>query len=225
MMADTTTGVQRQLEELIGLNADVELQFSDGSLSCNSTVLSVFSSVLRGAVEAHTAGSNASKGDSPRSTIPVEGLTREERMQVAGFLYPVVPAPTIKDWQEAEFLLEAGKRYGLSLVLHKVDKYLASRAVSMVTAADSPAHIWRWIRLADEAGLQQCLPRLIGYAVDKDQGGCSGPNLQGLSATALRCLLETLSKVSFTPIPCSHCPGRCTICYSCGSEHPFYMWN
>jgi len=83
-------------------------------------VLSVFSSVLRGAVEAHTAGSNASKGDSSRSTIPIEGLTREEWLQVAGFLYPVVPAPKIKDWQQAEFLLEVGRRYGLSLVLDKV---------------------------------------------------------------------------------------------------------
>lgn len=87
-----------QLEELIGLNADVELQFSDGSLPCNSTLLSVFSSVLRGAIEPNTAGSNASsKSHNARCTIPMEGLTMAEWLQVAGFLYPVVPAPDIRD--------------------------------------------------------------------------------------------------------------------------------
>jgi len=140
MTAETT---DMQLEELIGLDANVELQFSDGLLACNGTVLSVFSSVLRGAVEAHTAGSNTSKGDSPRCTIPIEGLTREEWLQVAGFLYPVAPATDIRDLQQAEFLLEAGKKYGLSLVMDKVDTFLAGSSNYMVAAAHRPSHIWK----------------------------------------------------------------------------------
>lgn len=75
--------LQQQLEELMSFRADTELQFEDGTVEANSTILSFFSSVLRGAVEAHTAA--AAKGSETTKTrlvIPIDGVSREEWMQV-----------------------------------------------------------------------------------------------------------------------------------------------
>jgi hypothetical protein len=75
-----------QLEQLMALDADVTLEFDDGSVSVNSTHLRMCSKVLSHALEAATAGTSADASNSadaagsgsrkrPRdsSNIPVPG--------------------------------------------------------------------------------------------------------------------------------------------------------
>lgn len=100
-----------ELEELMSFRADTVLKFEDGEIHCNSTMLGMFSSVLRGAVEAHTAGGSSTTPEStPSMQIHVEGVTKEEWLTVGAFWYPVVPAPQVAGWKQAELLLKVAAR-------------------------------------------------------------------------------------------------------------------
>jgi hypothetical protein len=88
-------------------------------------VLSLFISVLRGAVEANAGAaagscSDGSGSSKEGSSIPLKGVTKKDWLQVAAFWYPSVPSPQIKGWFQAEKLLSFGIRFDIQLVLHKV---------------------------------------------------------------------------------------------------------
>lgn len=116
----------KQLEDLISCNADVELQFNDGTLMASSAVLGLFSSVLCGAVEANAGSAQSScksmLGSSKQSSnsIPLKDVTKDEWLEMAAFWYPVVPSPKIEGWTQAEMLLKFGFQFDIKLVLHKV---------------------------------------------------------------------------------------------------------
>jgi len=208
------------LDDLIAFGADVELQFSDGTLMANSTALSLFSSVLRGAVEANAGKVSGNSSGTPNSSssrphkqrkkdnsIPMEGVKKEEWLQVAAFWYPVVPAPTIESWQQAELLLRVGSQFDLQLVLHKVDLYLREHANELTagayaggfafagSSASAPETqtVWKWLQLADKSGLTECLAALGARAAEVDWRACgSDENLQGLSIAAMKELIKAM---------------------------------
>jgi hypothetical protein len=143
----------QSLDELVSFGADVELLFSDGSLMASSTALGLFSSVLRGAVEANAGAaarsngaSNSNSNSNSSSThavasIPVEGITKAEWLEVASFWYPIVPAPTICGWVQAELLLKVAVRFDIATVLHKVDLCLQQHAGAMTARLEPPPPI------------------------------------------------------------------------------------
>lgn len=88
------------LESLMGYNADLSLEFQDGRLPGNSTLLGIHSSVLRGACEAGTA--DAGSSGQQELVIPMPGLKKEDWMTVVPFLYPVIPRATISSWSQLE---------------------------------------------------------------------------------------------------------------------------
>lgn len=127
---------------------------------------------------------------------------------MAAFWYPVVPAPTVESWQQAELLLRVGSQFDLQLVLHKVDLYLrdhandltASEAIPRGTAVavantgdEAPESVWKWLQLADRSGLTVCLAALADRAAQVDWQACSkDENLQGLSPAAMRQLVKAM---------------------------------
>lgn len=201
--------VQQQLERLMTVCADAELRFDDGVLSANSGMLSVFSSVLRDAVEVHTSARGAAVGKLPPSTtsktvvLPMQGLTKAQWLQAALFWYPVEPAPVVQYWQEVELLLRIGSRFDLRPLLQKAGDFLAAN-VGQLTAANSSSsnldlRIWKWLLLADELHLTSSLPALINRAVDIDLAGCRNlGNTQGMSAATLQRLLAAAAAVVTT---------------------------
>jgi hypothetical protein len=133
--------VEQQVERLMSLNADTELRFDDGDLEANSKVLS---SVLRNAVEAHTAGdvnSSARTSNSSSTTImiPIEGVTKQQWLAVAPFWHPVTPAPVVKTWAEAELLLRIGSRFELHPALDKARDYLLANLDKLTPSSSSSA--------------------------------------------------------------------------------------
>lgn len=202
--ASSSPSKQRaQLAEQIALNADVGLQFDDGStLMVSSAFISVFSSVLRGAVEANRGaaaeGTNTSTSSatSSASAIPINGVTKAEWLQAASFWYPVVPSPDITDWKQAELLLRIGTQFDIPLLLHKVGTHLHDKLLTMTTLANSEANIWHWIKQADKAGLR-VLPAMLRHVVLVDRPGCvQNENLQGLSSATLLQLVKGLASPS-----------------------------
>lgn len=212
----TMDSINRQLEELMSIDADTELRFDDGVLKANSTVLSFFSSVLRGAIEADKSSSSSN-----RKVIPMEGLTTAQWLEVAPFWHPVDPAPVVKTWEEAELLLEIGSRFNLRPALDKVSEYLLAN-MDKLTAAPTPNStnssnssidetVWKWLRLADQVCLTSCLPAMVKRAVKVDRAGCSN-NTQGLSAATLQQLvaeLVTSGPYSLGQQVYRRCPGGC----------------
>jgi hypothetical protein len=195
------------LGDLIALNADVKLCFDDGStLDVNSAFISVHSSVLRGAVEA-------------TGSIPIAGVSKEEWLEAAAFWYPVVPSPEISCRDQAELLLKVGSKFDIQLVLHKVDLYLKPRARLMQSGADTdPASIWRWIRLAETAGLTVCLSKLADRAVAVDRAGCEDrQKLDGLSKGMLMEIVMALSRAGRGAANqhayCRNCYVECEFCH------------
>jgi len=193
--------VQQQLARLMTVCADAELRFDDGVLPANSGMLSVFSSVLRDAVEVHTSAPSecnlapSSSTTSKTIVLPIQGLTKAQWLQASLFWYPVDPAPVVQTWQEVELLLRVGSRFDLRPVLQKAGNFLTAH-VGQLTAANSSSststssndlRIWTWLLLADELRLTSSLPALIKRAVDVDLAGCSNlDNTRGLSAGTLQ---------------------------------------
>lgn len=105
---------EQQVERLMSLNADTELRFDDGALPANSNVLSLFSSVLHGAIEAHSGddNSNHSSTSSP-IVIQMQGLTKAQWLKVAQCWLPVQPAAAVRYWARAELLLRVGSRFDM----------------------------------------------------------------------------------------------------------------
>jgi len=172
----------------------------------SAATLGMLGSVLRGALEVDTAANAAAASSSVTSTpsdscrapvIPMKGTTKSQWMQVAAFLYPVVPSPEITSWKQLELLLEVGSRYDLQLVLHKVDLYLCAKARTMSADVASEECVWSWLWKADKAGPTMCLEAVARRAVAVDRSGCGkAENQQGLSPAALKALVNAL-----TPVP------------------------
>jgi hypothetical protein len=215
--------VQKQVESLMSLNPDTELQFDDGILPANSNVLCFFSSVLRGAIEAHSAGGS----DSSTIVIPMNGLSKGQWLEVAPFWHPVEPAAVVETWAEAKLLLRVGSRFELRPALDKASEFLTANVDKLTvtsstgstnSSSSSEMSLWKWLQLADELRLSSCLPALVNRVVSVDRDGCSIlANTQGLSAATLQQLVATL--VTGSPVPssqkrCSRCTqfGYCSSC-------------
>lgn len=191
-------------------NADVSLEFQDGTLPGNSTHLGMYSSVLRGACEAGTAASSKQQDS---LTIPMPGLTKSDWMTVTPFLYPVIPRATISSWPQLEVLLKVSSQLDIALVLHEADCYLATHVKSLAANQESPQNIWKWLQLADKAGLQQCIPRLAIQAAEVDRAGCAQlSKLQELSLQVLQQLTVVCASSPGQPVEGSKCQKRCSTC-------------
>lgn len=204
----------------MSFRADTVLKFEDGELQCNSTILGLFSSVLRGAVEAHTAGGSSNSNKKPDSLqIPVEGVTKQEWLTVAAFWYPVKKAAVVRDWEQAELLLRVGSMFDLAPVLQKADAFITANVDKLVKESGGPKSIWKWFILADKCCLQDSLPVLAKQAVFLGRPACSNAaNLQALSAAGLRELVTVLS-VSKIILRCTG-----SQCYTSGDrEHSVSM--
>ena len=111
----TITIYYMALSDLLSVGCDVELKLDDCTMPASSVVLRLTSGVFSNALDAdcHTPskqvfGRSTSPSAGKTTNIPLPGVSKEQWLRIAEFLYPVVPSPKIKDWAEAEYLLEVG---------------------------------------------------------------------------------------------------------------------
>lgn len=196
--------------------ADVVVKFQDGTLPANSVVLGMCSSVLRGAVEVGGLKQadviSRDTSSSNNRVIPMPGIKKGDWMQTASFLYPVVPPPVISSWDQLDVLLRVAKQFDIQRVLHIAEQYLIAHVNELYADPLGPQNIWQWLRAADKAGLQECLPALVARAVHVDRAGCAcKDNLQGLSPPALQQLVvECAAGYPSGPCPAGAKPTTCT---------------
>jgi hypothetical protein len=221
-----------RLEELIDYNADVTLEFDDGNLAANSTLLGLYSSVLRGAVEVGTAAAGGAGTSSSGSTqnksagtrIPMAGTKKKDCLLLSGFLYPVLPPASISSWTQLETLLTLAASYDIPLVLHKAEQYLLDRSSELDADPKSEKSAWKWLMLADKSGLQDCLSVLAAKAAEVDCQGCAAmERLDGLSAPVLKQLLVVCAGQAGAPRVGEKRPMDCCQ-WSCYSKTHTLKW-
>lgn len=227
-----------QLEELMALDADIVLNFEDGTVSVNSTHLRMCSKVLGHALEAATAGSGpsaeaASSADAASSgtrkrprdgIIPVSGVKKHEWMAAASFLYPIAPRPVITGWDQLAVVLHVGSSLDMLVLLDLAAGYL-TRNVGELGPGDGLYGVWKWLALADKAGLNaRCIGSLTRRAAHIDKTGCRQlEKLEGLSPCVLKQLVVACARsswVSPTEGHQSYKPCHCeTIDWDYGAHH------
>jgi hypothetical protein len=180
----------QQLQDLMSLDANTELIFDDGSLLANSTVLSLFSRVLRGAISS-----------SSNKKIRMGGVTKAEWLAVAPFWHPVEPSAAVQSWEELDLVLRIGSHCDLRPVLDRAGDFLAVNAEQLTMpcycCGDGEMCVWRWLRLADALRLTGSMATLVKRAVQIDRDGCSKPdNIKGLTAGTLEQLVTVLTPSS-----------------------------
>lgn len=111
-------------------------------------------------------------------------------MLVSAFLHPVLPPSTITSWTQLETLLTVAASFDIPLVLHKAEQYLLDHSSELDAAPESEKCVWKWLRVAGKAGLQDCLSVLAAKAAEVDRQGCAAVGrLNDFSMLVLKQLL------------------------------------
>lgn len=112
--------------------SNVDLRLTNGVVPASMSHLGAISSVLRGAIDAHNNSSS-----STRLQIGMDGLSREERMQVARFLYLIPDGAAVQDWQEAALLLRVGAQFDMPQLLQAADRYIVNHTHQLVCSSST----------------------------------------------------------------------------------------
>ncbi|WIA20513.1 hypothetical protein OEZ85_004910 [Tetradesmus obliquus] len=118
--------------------------------------------------------------------IPMNGTSREDWLTAMSFIYPVVPQPV---------LLAIGSRYDMPALLSRAGSFLQSNMNELNGQQGSLQSAWKWIPMADEAGLPDAAQACI-EAIVKDAAvvaACTKQLLLGLSPATSSHLAEALA--------------------------------
>lgn len=212
----------------------------------HSQILSAWSSVLGGALEAAVSSSSGSRSSSKEAdgtataegkpatvtaaaaaaaaqdtcvndaavnAIPMPGTSVQDWLEVAAFMYPVIPPAQVK-WSNLETLLVLGAKLDMPAILANAAAFIQNHMCLLDMAEGGMRFIWKWLPLLDSAGLDEVCALCIERAVQLDKSSCSVESrLRGLSSKALQRLVLCLATDGYcfacTPrsMPRSSYPG------------------
>jgi hypothetical protein len=117
-----------QLDGLLAISCDVELRLDDGTMPASSVALRMISGVLSNALDAEIGCLPSTRAEEDRPScrciaanptiLPLPGITKTQWRRVAEFVYPVAPAPQIRNWGEAGYLLAVSAVFQLLFQQH-----------------------------------------------------------------------------------------------------------
>ncbi|WIA18887.1 hypothetical protein OEZ85_003560 [Tetradesmus obliquus] len=181
------------LQQTMGTKADIDLVFDkDGTqdtLMSHSSILQLSSQVLAHALELHSASSSSSSSSSTLRQLPLPGTSKADFLTVAQFLYPIAPLPKVS-WDNLEVLLVEGRKWDMQVVLAHVAEFLQANASSLDLSPTSPHYAFKWLQLADAAGLSDACKACADRIVALDRSSCVSSNTQGLSPQTPTYLLD-----------------------------------
>jgi hypothetical protein len=113
----------------------------------------------------------------------------------------------------SQVLLKVARQLDIPLILHEADSYLSANVNSLVADRESPQNVWKWLHLADRAGVQHCIPLLAARAAGVDRAGCAQlDKLQELSPHVLQQLTVACASNPCRPVG-SKCQKQCSTCH------------
>jgi hypothetical protein len=125
--------------------------------------------------------------------INMDGVSIEEWMQVARFLYPVTASSEVQGWQETELLPRIGAQFDMPLLLQAADRFMVQNTPQSVCSETSEVYIWKWLKLADHHGLRDSMAAIAAHTVRTDREGCIfTSSLEQLSWSAMSELIQAL---------------------------------
>jgi hypothetical protein len=143
-------------------------------------------------------------------------------MVAASFLYPVAPRPFITGWDQLAVVLHVGSSLYILLLLDLAAGYL-TRNSGDLGPADAVQSVWKWLALADKAGLNAgCIRSLARRPAYIDRASCKHfDKLEGLSPCVLKDLVVAFARDSrIPPTEGSKCMKQC---YSCITTYEYSM--
>ena len=224
-MAVKSTPAQVLLLDLLRDGPDLELKFDDGStLQGHASLLSLASGVLKAAIElgeGSTAAMGASNSKAASNacliTITLTGTSKEDWLEAMKFVYPVSPTPTVS-FDNLELLMVIGSKYDMPSLLSRANTFLIQHTQQLVHAPkDSPLAIWKWLKLTDQACLEEACEACVAKLLELPASGMpvGAQELLRLSPITLRLLVAEMSKVVAEVGPnktfCSRCKRFPTI--------------
>ena len=218
------------LLDLLKEDPDLELKFEDGTaLVAHTVLLSMASGVLKTAIQAERGACSAALPTTIAAStsrpaifsITLEGTSKEEWLEAMEFVYPVSPPPIIS-FDNLELLFVLGSKYDMPCLLTHAGQFLTQNTKQLVhSPADSPLLVWKWLKLADHAGVSDackaCVTKLLevpvkGLSVDAEE-------LQGFSPLTLKWLVAEMGKLVTGLGPgtafCSWCKKITSMTVSC----------
>lgn len=106
----------------------------------------------------------------------------------------------------SQVLLKVAGQLDIPLILHEADAQGGYQ--------ESPQNAWKWLQLADRAGVQHCIPVLAARAAAVDRAGCAElSKLQELSPHVLQQLT-----IICAGHPCRPVGSKCQM--QCSTYHP-----
>jgi hypothetical protein len=113
----------------------------------------------------------------------------------------------------SQVLLKVARQLDIPLILHEADSHLSANVHSLVADQESPQNVWKWLQLADRAGVQHCIPLLAARAAGVDRAGCAQlDQLQELSPHVLQQLTIMCASNPCRPVG-SKCQKQCSTCH------------
>jgi hypothetical protein len=209
----------KHLLELSHKGADVKLVFQDQhhgnleSLPAHSQILATWSGVLSTAICATQPMEWQESADDTSfapvqqlvqcddkyghiKVIPMLGTSIAEWLEVSQFMYPVIPSPQVS-WSNAEGLLALGAKYDMPAIVSLAGKFLLDNLGLMDLADKGERSCWRWLQLADAAGLSDVVQQCVSRVVHMDRASCASESrLVGLSCQTLKHMVQRLAATS-----------------------------
>ncbi|KAF8060600.1 Pacrg [Scenedesmus sp. PABB004] len=206
-----------ELATIMARGSDVDLVFggSEELVPAHRSVLALWSGVLAMALETETAegqiggpqqqragapgpgggggGGGGAQQQRGRRRVAMPGTSVEAWLQVAAFMYPLIPPPSVS-WDNLEVLLTLGAKLDMPAILARAGAFVETHMCLLDMAEGGTRFVWRVLQLTDAAGLDAVCDTCIQRAVALDRRSAASPaNLAGLSVWALQRLVTHLA--------------------------------
>ena len=182
--------------EYMVVDPDVVLCFDDHAVLGHSQLLSFWSNVLRGAIQAGSGGACNGGGKGPLS-IPMSGTSSTDWLKLVPFFYPG-DQPEQVTWDNVEALLVLGDKYDIPKLASRALQFLKAHLHELNISKGSCRYIWKWVSLLDNAaaadGRGCVFEKCIQTVTTSFRDTCTMENMKGLSTQALAMLASALAR-------------------------------
>ncbi|WIA39185.1 hypothetical protein OEZ86_005310 [Tetradesmus obliquus] len=116
--------------------------------------------------------------------LQMPGTSKDDFLTLAQFMYPILPLPKVS-WDNLEVLLVQGHKWDMQVVLGHAGEFLQANASSLDLSSNSPHYAFKWLQLADAAGLIDACKACVDRIVALDRSSCTAETLASLSRQTL----------------------------------------
>lgn len=131
----------------------------------------------------------------PKIQIPMLDTSKDDRLLVTSFLYPVVPEPDMT-WEWVEGLLTLADKFCMPALMHHISNFMLKNSNQLTAKSDSYLFAWKWINLCEKFGLYDvlkgCIRCLFSYGRSLRELALACP-IDQVSCSTLEVLINSMA--------------------------------